>query len=115
LDISRMISGRVKLEVTAVSLAHVICDAVDSIRPGAAARGIELHLDVHEARVANADPDRLQQVVWNLLSNACKFTPEGGHIDVTLRAERTRAIITVADTGVGGSSDFLPSVLHRVR
>jgi CheY-like chemotaxis protein len=88
---------------------------VDSIRPGAAARGIELHLDADEGPVANADPDRLQQVVWNLLSNACKFTPEGGHIDVTLRADRTRAIITVADTGVGVSSDFLPYVFDRFR
>jgi signal transduction histidine kinase/CheY-like chemotaxis protein len=115
LDISRMISGRVKLEVTAVSLAHVICDAVDSVRPGAAARGIELHLDVDEGPIANADPDRLQQVVWNLLSNACKFTPEGGRIDVTLRADRTRATITVADTGIGISPDFLPYVFDRFR
>jgi len=115
LDISRMISGRVKLEVTAVSLAHVISDAVDSVRPGAAARGIELHLDVDEGPVANADPDRLQQVVWNLLSNACKFTSEGGRIDVTLRADRTRATITVADTGIGISPDFLPYVFDRFR
>ena len=115
LDISRMISGRVKLEVTAVSLAHVICDAVDSVRPGAAARGIELHLDVDEGPVANADPDRLQQVVWNLVSNACKFTSEGGRIDVTLRADRTRATITVADTGIGISPDFLPYVFDRFR
>jgi signal transduction histidine kinase/CheY-like chemotaxis protein len=115
LDISRMITGRVKLEVTPVSLARIICDAVDSIRPGAAARGIELHLDVDEGPIANADPDRLQQVVWNLLSNACKFTPEGGRIDVTLRADRTRATITVADTGVGIASDFLPRVFDRFR
>jgi signal transduction histidine kinase/FixJ family two-component response regulator len=115
LDISRMITGRVKLEVTPVSLARVICDAVDSIRPGAAARGIELHLDVDEGPVANADPDRLQQVAWNLLSNACKFTPEGGRIDVTLRADPTRATFTVADTGVGISPEFLPYVFDRFR
>jgi len=115
LDISRMISGRVKLDVTPVSLASVIYDAVDSIRPGAAARGIELHLDVDEGPVANADPDRLQQVVWNLLSNACKFTPEGGRIDVRLGTDRTRATITVADTGVGISPDFLPFVFDRFR
>lgn len=115
LDISRMISGRVKLEVTPVSLARVIHDAVDSVRPGAAARGIELHVDVDEGPVANADPDRLQQVVWNLLSNACKFTPEGGRIEVRLREDRTRATITISDTGVGISSDFLPHVFDRFR
>src|SRR4030095_11917275 len=115
LDISRMITGRVKLEVTPVSLARVISDAVDSIRPGAAARGVELHVDVEEGPVANADPDRLQQVVWNLLSNACKFTPEGGRIDVTLRAERPQAPITVSDTGVGLPPDFLPYVFDRFR
>ena len=115
LDISRMISGRVKLEVTPVSLARVIYDAVDSIRPGAAARGIELHLDVDEGPIANADPDRLQQVLWNLLSNACKFTSEGGRIDVTLRADRKRATVTVADTGVGIAPEFLPYVFDRFR
>ena len=115
LDISRMISGRVKLEVSPVSLARVISDAVDSIRPGAVARGIELHLDVEEGPIANADPDRLQQIVWNLLSNACKFTPEGGRIDVTLAADRTRATVTVSDTGAGISSDFLPFVFDRFR
>jgi signal transduction histidine kinase/FixJ family two-component response regulator len=115
LDISRMVTGRVKLEVTPVSLARVILDAVDSIRPGAAARGIELHLDVEEGPVANADPDRLQQVVWNLLSNACKFTAEGGRIDVMLRVDRSRATIIVSDTGVGISPEFLPYVFDRFR
>jgi len=115
LDISRMISGRVKLDVTPVSLARVICEAVDSVRPGAAARGIDLRLDVDEGPVANADPDRLQQVVWNLLSNACKFTPEGGRIDVKLRADSSHATITVADTGTGISAEFLPYVFDRFR
>ena len=115
LDISRMISGRVKLEVSPVSLARVICDSVDSVRPGAAARGLELRLDVDEGPIANADPDRLQQIVWNLLSNACKFTPEGGRIDVSLRTDRTRATITVSDTGDGISPDFLPYVFDRFR
>jgi len=115
LDISRMITGRVKLEMMPVSLARVVCDAVDSIRPGAVARGIELHLEVDEGPVASADPDRLQQVVWNLLSNACKFTPEGGRIEVILRADRSRASITVSDTGVGIPPEFMPYVFDRFR
>jgi len=115
LDISRMISGRVKLEFAPVSLARIVFDAVDSIRPGAAARGIEIHLDVDEEAVANADADRLQQVVWNLLSNACKFTPEGGRIDVTLRADRTTATLVVADSGSGIPPEFLPHVFDRFR
>jgi len=115
LDISRMISGRVKLELAPVSLARIICDAVDSVRPGAVARGIDIHLDVDEEAVANADADRLQQVVWNLLSNACKFTPEGGRIDVTLRSDGTTATVVVADTGAGISHEFLPYAFDRFR
>jgi signal transduction histidine kinase/FixJ family two-component response regulator len=115
LDISRMISGRVKLEVSPVSLARVVSDAVDSIRPGAAAKAIELRLDVDEGPIAIADPDRLQQIVWNLLSNACKFTPEGGRINVSLAADAQRASITVSDTGAGISAEFMPFVFDRFR
>ncbi len=115
LDISRMISGRVKLEFSPVSLARVIVDAVDSIRPGAVAKGIELHVDVDEGAVANADGERLQQVVWNLLSNACKFTPQGGRIDISLQSDGTSATVIVSDTGVGIAPDFLPYVFDRFR
>ena len=115
LDISRMTSGRVKLDIAAVSLARVIHDAVDTIRPGAVAKGIELGLDVDEEPVANVDGDRLQQVIWNLLSNACKFTPAGGRIDVRLRSDAGTATITVSDTGSGISPDFLPYVFDRFR
>jgi signal transduction histidine kinase/CheY-like chemotaxis protein len=115
LDISRMISGRVKLVFAPVPLARVIVDAVDSIRPGAVAKGIEIRLDIDEGVVANADGERLQQVVWNLLSNACKFTPEGGRIDVSLRSDATTAMIVVTDTGVGIPVEFLPYVFDRFR
>ena len=115
LDISRMISGRVKLEVAPVSLAGVIQDAVDTIRPGAVAKGIELRLDIDEGPVANVDADRMQQVIWNLLSNACKFTPAGGRVDVQLRADGDIATINVADSGSGITPEFLPYVFDRFR
>jgi signal transduction histidine kinase/CheY-like chemotaxis protein len=115
LDVSRMISGRVKLELAPVSLARVICDAVDSVRPGVAAKGVELHLDVEEGPIANIDADRMQQVIWNLLSNACKFTPAGGRIDVSLRSDGATTSIVVADTGTGIPEDFLPYVFDRFR
>jgi signal transduction histidine kinase/DNA-binding NarL/FixJ family response regulator len=115
LDISRMIGGRVTLRLEPVSLARVICDAADAVRPAAVAKGVALRVDVDEGPVVNADPDRLQQVVWNLLSNACKFTPEGGHIDVGVRVTGAAATITVSDTGVGISPEFLPFVFDRFR
>jgi signal transduction histidine kinase/FixJ family two-component response regulator len=115
LDISRMVGGRVKLQLEPVSMARIICDAADAVRPGAAAKGVSLHVDVEEGPVVNADPDRLQQVVWNILSNACKFTPEGGRIDVRLNAGPSFAEVTIADTGVGIAPDFLPFVFDRFR
>ena len=115
LDISRMISGRVKLNVARLSLARIVLEAVDSIRPSAAAKGVTLHVNVQEGPTVNADPDRLQQVIWNILSNAAKFSQEGGRIDVTVTADDTSASLVVCDTGVGISPQFLPHVFDRFR
>jgi signal transduction histidine kinase/ActR/RegA family two-component response regulator len=115
LDISRMIGGRVTLNPQPVSLARIVADAADAVRPAAAAKGITLHVDVDEGPVVNGDADRLQQIVWNVLSNACKFTPEGGRIDVGLRSGASSATVVVSDTGIGIGADFLPYVFDRFR
>jgi CheY-like chemotaxis protein/two-component sensor histidine kinase len=115
LDISRMISGRVNLKIKRLSLTRAVMEAVDSIRPTAAAKRLALNLDVQGEPFVHADPDRLQQVIWNVLSNATKFSEEGGAIDVTIAGDDTTATLVVRDTGVGISAEFLPHVFDRFR
>ena len=116
LDMSRVISGKMRLEVQQVDLPSVIEAAVESMRPGAAAKGVNLVavLDRTPSAVMG-DPTRLQQVVWNLLSNAVKFTPKGGRVDVMLRRAASSLEIVVADTGKGIASSFLPNVFDAFR
>ena len=115
LDISRMITGRVKLNLAPVSLARVVLDALDTVKPGAHSRGLEIRTDIDEGAVVQGDAERLQQVFWNILSNACKFTPAGGRIDVKLTDEGHLASLSVTDTGAGIDADFLPYVFDRFR
>jgi signal transduction histidine kinase/CheY-like chemotaxis protein len=115
LDISRMITGRVKLNLGPVPLACVVQDALDTVRPGAFSRGIEIHTDISDGVVVHGDAERLQQVFWNVLSNACKFTSPGGRIDVALKDEGEVAVLRVSDTGVGIAPEFLPYVFDRFR
>jgi PAS domain S-box-containing protein len=116
LDVSRIISGKLRLTVMPVELPPIIEAAVDSIRPAADAKGIRLHmlLDSH-AGLISGDPDRLQQVVWNLLSNAVKFTAKQGRIQVRLQRINSHVDITVSDSGRGISPGFLPYVFDRFR
>ncbi|HEX8491441.1 MAG TPA: ATP-binding protein [Pyrinomonadaceae bacterium] len=116
LDISRIVTGKIRLDARPVSLAPIIEAALDSVRPTAALREIQLHLhlDANEVRV-QGDSTRLQQVIWNLLANALKFTPEGGSIAVSLERLKETARITVTDTGQGISPEFLPYVFERFR
>jgi signal transduction histidine kinase len=113
LDLSRVITGKLRLEVREVALAPVVEAAVESARPAAEARGVALLLDL-EPQVGRVlgDPDRLQQVVWNLVSNAVKFTPAGGRVAVTLKREGPHASVTVSDTGEGVAPEFLPHVFE---
>lgn len=116
LDISRMLSGKLRLELQSVDLATVIDDVVHMIQSAVDAKNIHLRQDL-EAGVGLAvgDPARLQQVMSNLLSNAVKFTPRGGDIVVTLRQLDSHADIIVSDTGVGIAPEFLSSVFDRFR
>ncbi|HKX31165.1 MAG TPA: PAS domain S-box protein, partial [Blastocatellia bacterium] len=116
LDVSRIISGKLRLDLRPVELPIVIEAAIDTMRPAAGAKGIQLDyaLDTTVGPVLS-DSDRLQQVVWNLLANAIKFTPQGGRVDVQLRREGDQAQIVVSDTGRGISAEFLPYVFDRFR
>jgi len=116
LDISRIISGKLRLDLRMVDLLSVIEGAVEATRPAAEAKGIRLltALD-RRAGPINGDADRLQQVVWNLLTNAIKFTPADGEILVKLEGVASRVEITVQDSGIGISPEFLPHVFDRFR
>ncbi|WP_437999736.1 response regulator [Sorangium sp. So ce185] len=116
LDVSHLSSGKLVLHVRDVDLGPVVEAAVDAIRPAALARQIALHvhLDPRTGAIAG-DPARLQQVAWNLLSNAVRFTPAGGRVEVTLRREGNAAQLQVRDTGKGISAGFLPYVFDRFR
>jgi PAS domain S-box-containing protein len=116
LDISRMLSGKLRLELQSVDLATVITDVVQTIQSAVEAKSIQLRLELEDGvGLAVGDPARLQQVVSNLLSNAVKFTPRGGEVAVTLRQADAHADITVSDTGVGIAPEFLSSVFDRFR
>ena len=116
LDVSRIITGKLRLEMRPVELRAVVQDAVESVRPAAEAKGVYLStLLAPDAGEVTADPDRLQQVMWNLLSNAVKFTPAGGRVEVELRGEGARAALRVSDTGEGIAPEFLPHVFERFR
>src|SRR5262249_16344704 len=116
LDVSRIITGRVRLEVAPLKLGSVIKAAVETIRPTAEAKGIHLsELPDSTAETGSGDAARLQQVVWNLLSNAVKFTPNGGRVEVRLERADSRVEIVVADNGQGIKPEFLPYVFERFR
>lgn len=116
LDLSRVITGKLRLELVPIDLAETADAAADVVGPSAAAKRI--HLDVVAERrpiPLLADADRLQQAIWNLLANAVKFTPEDGRVELHLRADDTTATIVVRDTGKGIDAEFLPRVFDRFR
>ncbi len=114
LDISRITTGKLRLDLQVVTMHSIIEAAVDSAMPTADAKTISLECDFcTDVNTIRCDPARMQQVVWNLLSNAIKFTPENGRVSVSERRNGESIVLTVADTGVGIDPEFLPHVFDR--
>jgi PAS domain S-box-containing protein len=116
MDVSRIITGKLRLDIRPVVLSAVVEAAVDAVRPTAQAKDIRLQMLLDpQAGPVSGDPDRLQQVIWNLLSNALKFTPKEGRVQVRLERINSHVEITVTDNGQGISPEFLPHVFDRFR
>jgi signal transduction histidine kinase/ActR/RegA family two-component response regulator len=116
LDLSRLQRGKISLNHETVSLTAIIDNAVETVRTEAAAKGIEIRLNVTDQfLLVDGDRLRLQQIAWNLLNNAVKFTPAGGNININLNCEDQNAVLTVEDTGQGIDPSFLPHVFEMFR
>jgi PAS domain S-box-containing protein len=114
LDLSRMMTGKIRLDLHQISILNVVQAAVDSARPAAEAKDIRLQTALDSApATVSADGGRLQQVIWNLLSNAIKFTPKGGRIHTVLQRVNSHIELSVSDTGIGIPAGFLPYVFDR--
>jgi len=116
LDLSRLQRGKVSLNHETVSLAAIIDNAVETVRTEAAAKGIEIHLNVADHfLLVDGDRLRLQQIAWNVLNNAVKFTPAGGSINISLNRDERDAVLVIEDTGEGIDPSFLPHVFEMFR
>jgi CheY-like chemotaxis protein/anti-sigma regulatory factor (Ser/Thr protein kinase) len=114
LDVSRIVTGRLRIDARPIpSLAPVIAMVVDSFRPVAHGKGLTVVTDLGDAGPLRADPERLQQVAWNLLSNAIHFTPPGGRIEVRCSRQDSQALLYVRDTGRGISREAVPHIFER--
>ncbi len=116
LDVSRVITGKLRLDARPVDLEDIVRAALDTVRPAAEARGVSLEPELHSRTgPINGDPDRLQQITWNLLTNAIKFTPRGGRVGIRLERVDTQVELRVSDTGAGIEPEFLPFLFDRFR
>jgi len=114
LDVSRIISGKVRLRISEVDLRALALTVVDGLRPAAAARGVKLALLAsNEAAEVLGDPDRLEQVLWNLVNNAIKFTPRAGSVEISIERAGSSVALEVRDTGQGIRAEFLPRIFDR--
>jgi signal transduction histidine kinase/CheY-like chemotaxis protein len=116
LDISRIVSGQLRLEVSLVDVSRLLLDAMEAVRPSADAKGIALEMRLGQGLGSTAaDGDRLAQVLWNVLSNAVKFTPSGGRVEIAASRDDSAVTVRVADTGPGIPLDFLPYIFEPFR
>src|SRR5262245_28597443 len=115
LDVSRIVSGKLRLEMRPVHIGEVVSEAMDTVRPTADARGVTLTSALAPVGPVSGDAQRLRQVIWNLLSNSIKFTPHGGIVHVRVDANGTSVRVAVSDTGQGIDPEFLPHVFDRFR
>jgi signal transduction histidine kinase len=115
-DSSRILAGKLHLEIRPLDPAAVVRAALDAVLPAAQAKQIRVSVSLDSAAgTINGDPDRLQQVLWNLANNAIKFTPKGGYVEVTLKRAGVATELSIADSGQGIDSAFLPHVFERYR
>ena len=113
LDVSRMIQGRVSLTMAPVDLRAIVDAAVETLRPAAAAKGITVDVEGADGVLpVIGDELRLQQVVWNLLANALKYTPPGGSVTIATRVDGSRAVVSMRDSGEGIDPNFLPHIFE---
>jgi signal transduction histidine kinase len=116
LDVSRIVSGRLRLQAEHLDLSRVVADAAEAVAAAAQAKGVALEIPARQAPMPIVgDAGRLHQVVWNLLANGVKFTPAGGRVSVALERRDGHAQLAVMDTGEGIGADFLPFVFDRFR
>lgn len=115
LDVSRIITGKLQLQLANVDMCDLVAQAADSVRAATAAKDIQLSIEETPHCFVRGDAGRLQQVVWNLLSNAIKFTPVGGSIRISVTRDERHVSVSVADTGAGIAPEFLPHVFDRFR
>jgi len=115
LDVSRIVTGKLQLQLSTVDMCDVVAQATDSLRAAAAAKELRFFIEETPPCLVRGDPGRLQQVIWNLLSNAIKFTQTGGSIRISVSRDEHEVLLSVADTGVGIAPEFLPHVFDRFR